>query len=140
MSNLFRTSDAASLALHAGMLMAETPGTRRSTSEMAGVLKVSAAHLAKVLQRLEQAGIVMGTRGPSGGYVLARPAKKIALIELYRAVEGKPEDERCPFGVPACDGDACPLGRYFDRLNRQATAKLVRTRLADVHPRLGRQR
>jgi Rrf2 family protein len=137
MSSLFRASDAASLAVHAAVLLAETPDARRRTGEMAEVLKVSSAHLAKVLQRLEQASLVIGTRGPSGGYRLARPAKAISLAEIYEAVEGSLNAERCPFDVPVCNGRGCVLGGFFGALNKKAKAKLARTRLSEVHLKLG---
>jgi Rrf2 family protein len=104
---------------------------------MAREFGVSAAHLAKVLGRLERAGLVLGTRGPAGGYVLARPARLVSLAQVFEAVEGPLSDRRCPFDVPVCDGNGCLLGGYFRVLNRKAAAKLNRTKLSNVHLKLG---
>jgi Rrf2 family transcriptional regulator, iron-sulfur cluster assembly transcription factor len=140
MSGLFQASDAAALGLHAALLLAQAPGERRRTGEMARTLKVSAAHLAKVMQRLEQAGLVSGLRGPGGGYQLARPAPAISLAEVYQAVEGTLHAGRCPFNVPVCDNHGCVLGSYFGDLNRRVLVRLKRTKLSAVRLKLGVKR
>ena len=69
---------------------------------MADGLSASEAHLAKVLQRLAKAGLVTGTRGPGGGFRLTRPAKEISAREVYEAIEGRLQVERCMVGKPLC--------------------------------------
>jgi Rrf2 family protein len=44
--------------------------------------------LENILRELRHAGIVRTQRGAEGGYLLARPAEKINLAEILRAVEG----------------------------------------------------
>ena len=53
MSTMLRISEAASLAMHAMLLLAKAPETILSTHEAATKLGVSEAHLAKVMQRLQ---------------------------------------------------------------------------------------
>jgi Rrf2 family protein len=48
---------------------------------------LSARACEPALQALTAAGIIKGVRGPSGGYVLARPASAITLRALYEAFE-----------------------------------------------------
>ncbi|HDQ99910.1 MAG TPA: Rrf2 family transcriptional regulator [candidate division WOR-3 bacterium] len=136
MAQLFQVSEAASLALHAGLLLARAGDAPVPVSELARRLKVSRAHLAKVLQALERAGLVQGTRGPAGGYRLARPANKTTLRQVYEAVAGPLANGRCVFGVPACDGNGCPLGGFTRGLAGRVITKLDRTRLSDVKVRL----
>ena len=100
--------------------------------EVAAGLRVSLAHLAKVMATLERAGLVAGTRGPSGGYRLTRPASRISLAEVYEAVEGALAPGRCVFGVPVCNGKRCVLGGYFGRVSREVAAKLRRTKLSEI--------
>lgn len=47
--------------------------------------------LYRVLRRLVDAGLLRGVSGPGGGYALARPAKKINLLEIIVAIEGDRE-------------------------------------------------
>src|ERR1700749_1731751 len=47
--------------------------------------------LYRVLRRLVDAGLLLGTSGPAGGYSLPKPAAKITLLEIVSAVESPPE-------------------------------------------------
>ena len=44
--------------------------------------------LQNILLELRRAGIVASHRGPEGGHVLARPADRITVADVIRAVEG----------------------------------------------------
>lgn len=132
MGGILRSSEAASLALHAAGLLAEDTASRLRVKELAARLKVSAAHLAKVLQRLEQAGIVVGARGPNGGYRLARAPQRVSLVEVYEAVAGPLAEDICPFRIPVCAGNGCLLGSFFRSVSRKVTAQLAGTRLSDI--------
>lgn len=44
--------------------------------------------LAKILQTLTRAGILVSTAGTNGGYSLARPASEINAFEVIRAIDG----------------------------------------------------
>lgn len=138
--NLFRVSAAANLALHAALLLARYDDRPARTRELAGTLGASEAHLAKVLRQLERHGLVRGTRGPSGGFRLARPAAAVTLLEVYEAVEGRAGNGRCIFGIATCDGRVCSLGGYFRKVNREVLARLANTRLSDVGIRIGVKR
>ena len=45
-------------------------------------------YLLRALKALERAGVLHSTRGPHGGYRLARPAKAISLLDVIEAVDG----------------------------------------------------
>lgn len=131
-TRLLHSSEAASIGLHATAVLAGAPESALTARAIAEKLSVSEAHLAKVLAVLERSGLVSGTRGPTGGYRLARPADRITLKEVYEAIDGPLEPESCPFSVPVCDGTKCVLGAFFGRLNREVTNKLLRTRVSDI--------
>jgi Rrf2 family protein len=132
MNEFLQASEATRLALHGMALLAAADGEARTARTLARALKASAAHLAKVLQGLERAGLVSGTRGPAGGYRLSRPADRIRLSEVYGAVAGALPGKRCAFDVPVCGGSACPLSGFFAGVNRQVADKLRETRLSEV--------
>lgn len=131
-SGLVRTSEAATLALHAAAIMASNPESHVTAAVMADGLSASEAHLSKVLQRLAKAGVVAGTRGPGGGFQLTRPAKEISLREVYEAIEGRLQVERCMVGKPLCNKRDCPLGSLFARLSDDVLKTLGKTTLADI--------
>ncbi len=45
-------------------------------------------YLLKILQQLVKADVLRSKRGPRGGFSLARPAKKITLLQIIEAVDG----------------------------------------------------
>ena len=137
MAELFHVSDGASLAIHAALLLGHAPDRRLRNRDIASTLQVSEAHLAKVLRALERARLVTATRGPAGGFELARPARDIDLKEVYEAVEGPLRVEKCLLGVPACDGNGCVLGGFFRSMERKVVARLKQTRLSDLKLKLG---
>ena len=47
--------------------------------------------LYRVLRRLVDAGLLVGTSGPAGGYALAKSPSKITLLDIVSAVESPPE-------------------------------------------------
>jgi len=136
-SGPFRVSEAANLGLHALAVIAAGPQPSHRTREIAARLKASVTHLAKVMVALDHAGLVVGTRGPAGGYQLARPASRISLKEIYEAIEGPMQARACLFGEPVCEAGGCMLSKYFGGLNREVIRKLARTRLTDLVKEFG---
>lgn len=137
MADIFNISDAARIGLHAVMLLAREPRRPRTIKGLAQQLNCSAAHLAKVLIRLEHAGLIIGKTGPGGGYTLARKAKEINLLQVYQAITGRLKITSCPFAVPVCTGSGCPLGRFFKMVNQQVGHQLMKTNLADLKTNIG---
>ncbi len=63
-----------------------------SIAELTGVTQ---RFTLKILHRLVQAGIVKSFKGNKGGYVLARPAKDITLLEVVEEIYGPLTLNRC---------------------------------------------
>ncbi len=128
---LLRVSEAASIALHTTVFLASDAKGMVSVKQIASRLKVSEAHLSKVLQRLAKAGVVRSARGPKGGFVLNRPAGKITLLEVYEAIEGPLRPTKCLLNKPICRGDKCVLGGLLKKVNQQTRDYLARTSLSE---------
>jgi Rrf2 family protein len=83
-------------ALHCCTLLATLPeGAFLSTKDLAEFHGVPKEYLSKALQALSQAGLVLTTLGPRGGYRLSRGAAKISFLEIVEAVEGKTSTFQC---------------------------------------------
>ena len=54
---------------------------------------ISLQYLEQVFAALRRAGIVKSIKGPQGGYLLDRPADKITVLEIVKALEGSYELE-----------------------------------------------
>lgn len=133
MSEIVRISDAASIGMHAMMLLAaKSHGEPLSAVSVAETLGVSKAHLAKVFQRLAKAHLVKSTRGPQGGFVLGRSADTIPIMEIYEVLEGPFGETGCLLGEPVCDGDCCLLGGKIAELHDELKRYLERTRLSEL--------
>jgi Rrf2 family protein len=131
MANLLRISDAASLAMHAMVMLAANPGKEISTRQIASELNASEAHLSKVLQRLAKAGLVTSTRGPKGGFMLQRRGEEVRLLDVYEAIEGPLVRNNCLLGKQICDGK-CILGDLLETVDRQIGDYLAGTNLAEL--------
>lgn len=118
MAKLVHFSEAASLALHAMVLIAKTKNYINVNS-IAQEMGASKNHLAKVLQQLVKHNFLKSVRGPSGGFVLSKPADQITILEIYEAIEGKIDLPECPLDRKICPFDKC----LVDGLVRDVTAQ-----------------
>jgi Rrf2 family protein len=135
MRTALRVSEATSLALHAMALLAQNGRHSVSCNEMASTLSVSEAHLSKVLQRLGKQGFVSSTRGPKGGFRLARPADQVSLLEVYEAIDGPVHFSNCLFETPVCEGHGhCIMGDLLNTVDQEVLRYLQDTRLVDLAP------
>lgn len=63
-------------------------GAAQSAKDVAEAYHIPPQLLAKILQTLTKAGILLSTAGTNGGYALARPASDISAFEVIRAIDG----------------------------------------------------
>ncbi|NLI79525.1 MAG: Rrf2 family transcriptional regulator [Candidatus Riflebacteria bacterium] len=132
MSEFVKFSDAANLAFHAMIELSAQSGEEVPLKEIAHRLQASEAHLSKVLQRLRKVGLVTASRGPTGGYRVARPLNEITFAEIFQVIEGAVVPRTCLFGTPVCGQAGCELGRFIGQVNRQVQEFLGRLTLADL--------
>jgi Rrf2 family nitric oxide-sensitive transcriptional repressor len=116
------------------MRMAGAPERAFSTADLAAEFGLSRNHLAKIMQRLAQAGLVATRRGGGGGAVLARRPEDIRLGAVVRLLEeGQPLVECLSEGGGACVIDGrCGLKARLRRAEAVFLAELDRTTLADL--------
>jgi Rrf2 family protein len=130
MSSVLKISEAVSLGIHAGMIIAGT-NEKVSASVIAKQLMASEHHLAKVMQRLVRSGIIMSNRGPKGGFSLARDAKEISLLDIYVAVDGEFPSQNCFFSTEVCNGH-CPMGDLLVKVNHDVKKYFETKNLSDL--------
>lgn len=118
--------------MHTMVYLAVSPERVVSTREIARKLGASENHLSKVLQRLARDRLVKAVRGPSGGYMLGKPAREISLLDVVESIDGPLEPSNCILGVPICDGMRCILGGMVKEINKTVKAYLLRTKIADL--------
>ena len=78
--------------------------------EIARQMAVPEDFLAKILKTLVDHGLVRSTRGPHGGYALARLSAEISFLDVIEAVEGPVAVNVCLDGEDTCDhSTACTM-------------------------------
>jgi Rrf2 family protein len=132
MSSVLKVSHAASLAVHTMAFLARGNQEPHSVKEIASILHVSEAHLAKVLGTLARAGLVQSTRGPSGGFVMAPGADQTPLMAVFEAIEGKFAPTDCLFEIPLCGDGTCIFGDLVKDMNERVSRYLTETRVSDT--------
>ena len=75
-------------AVRALIELAVAEGGQRTRHELAEAQDIPSRYLEAVLIDLRRAGLVLGQRGPAGGYQLGRPAELISVADIARAVDG----------------------------------------------------
>jgi Rrf2 family protein len=93
MLRLSKKADYALIAMR--HLAASEPGTSASAREIAENYAIPAELLAKVLQRLVRARLLLSVQGTRGGYKLGRPAIQMSVADVIQAIDG-------PVAVTAC--------------------------------------
>jgi Rrf2 family protein len=99
------TSGRFAMAAHALALLSQSEEGYPS-SYIASSVNTHAVFLRRILRDLVAAGLVVAREGRAGGYRLARPAARISLAEVYRAIE--PGGPLAP--SPAEPSVRCPVG------------------------------
>ena len=129
MSKLFNLSDAASIAIHAMVLVAKSEPSI-NVIKIADSTKTSKHHVAKVMQRLVKDGFVQSQRGPTGGFSLKRKAEEITFLEIYESIEGKIEISHCMMEVPVCPFHKCIMNNITRKMSEEFVQYLKSQNLA----------
>ena len=119
-------------AMRAVLALAESDGRPMTNRSIAEIMKVPPSYLSKVLQSLARGGIVNSTRGLNGGFVLARAAGMISMLDILDAVSPIKRIETCPLDVESHGSDLCPLHRRLDQAMADVQKAFAGTTLAEL--------
>ncbi len=95
---------------------------------------ISQAFLEQIFMQLRRAELVESSRGPGGGYSLAREADDISIYEIMQAVEEPVQMTRCSLDeVGGCvAGSRCLTHGLWQDLSQHIAQFLGETSLQDV--------
>lgn len=102
-------------ALRAMACLAFKPEQLTPTTELARQTRVPPNYLAKVLQMLSTADLIIGRRGVGGGYRLARLPSQISMLDVINAVAPVSRIESCPLGLNNHGDNLCALHMCLDK-------------------------
>jgi len=101
--------------------------------DIADCSDVPQPYLAKIMKKLNDAGIIDSRRGKHGGIWLARPAKLISLYEISVALEGEGFLGHCLLGSGMCsDKQNCPTHHFWSRHRESIRRELEQIKLTDA--------
>lgn len=108
-------SATAEYALRAVVQLARLGGGPATAEEIANATQVPSGYLSRVLRDLARSGILTARRGIGGGFALAKPAGRITVWDVMKAVDGGFQRiERCPLDIPGHDEALCALHALLD--------------------------
>ena len=113
------------LALHAD----DGSVTLADVAERQGI---SQAYLEQLFRRLKQSGLVVGARGPGGGYRLARTLEHISVSDIIGAVGEGVDATRCGGTGDCQDGEICLTHELWADLSQQIDLFLKRITFASL--------
>src|SRR5712691_10797608 len=104
-----------------------------SAKDVAEAYGIPQEALAKILQRLVKAGLLVSQHGTNGGYMLASDAAKISAFEVIRAIDGPLFITSCITVRGECDQtDRCTIREPLRRVNESIEQVLRRITISEM--------
>ena len=94
---------------------------------------ISAKYLWQIMNLLKTAGLVRGTRGPKGGYILLRDPATITLLDVIQILEGPVTLVECVDDPDFCTRTAnCVAHTVWDEVSQAIRNALQKITLAEI--------
>ena len=90
------------------------PGTRQTAAELAAVSHAPVTFVAKILQRLVAARLVMSHRGFEGGFELGREPGSVSVLDIVTVLDGPLCLNDCLPGGGGCESDGAGVSTRVD--------------------------
>ena len=139
MLRLTKKADYGLMALKYLAEQAQCPSSAQSISGAASAKAIADAYhippqlLAKILQTLAKAGLLVSHAGTNGGYALARQAHEISAFEVIRAIDGPLFITSCITIHGACDlAGHCTIKEPLRKVNDSIKDLLSGIRISDL--------
>jgi Rrf2 family protein len=111
---------------------AQTP-IAQSAKDIAQAYHIPPPLLAKILQTLARAGLLVSHAGTNGGYALAKPANQISAFEVIRAIDGPLFITSCITIHGACDlAGHCTIKEPLRKVNDSIKDLLSNIHISDL--------
>ncbi len=131
------------VAIHTLAALAVNEGRPVRSEDLARSASTNPTVIRSILSRLADAGLSSSQLGAGGGALLARPAEKIRLFDVYQAVEDceifplhrSPPDESCVVGKHIQEA----IRPAFDRARAALETELANVTIADIAGDIARQ-
>ncbi len=125
---MFRLSQKADYGL---ILLSNLAHTKEPTSvaKVAKKNQIPSKFLSQIAIDLRKAGILASREGASGGYTLAKEAKKIKLLDVLKTLDGELVEGKCFEEGHEC---SCGAGEMWQEMREQMEATIGKKTVADL--------
>jgi Rrf2 family protein len=117
-------SQTSEYALRAIVFLGNEGGIPQTTAQISAATKAPSSYLSKVMQKLNQQGIVGSQRGLHGGFTIKKPLTELTILDVVNAVDPIQRIKECPLGNRAHAKNLCPLHSTMDAMMAQAEETL----------------
>ena len=109
-------------------------GATVKIKDIADRQEISPKYLEQIISELNRAGLVRSTRGPQGGYSLARPPEEYTVGSILRVMEGDLSVVQCvKDGEDFCDRfETCTTVRLWTKMSDAISSVVDNIALADL--------
>jgi len=109
-----------------------------SAKDVADSFGIPPEALAKILQRLAKAGLLLSQQGTNGGYRLARPAHTISAFEVIQVIDGPLFITSCVTTRGECgQSDRCNIREPLRKVNESIEGVLRRIKISHMREEPG---
>ncbi len=105
------------------------PVTLKSISDNQGI---SLSYLEQLFSKMRKSDLVTGTRGPGGGYMLAKDVDQISMADIVVAVDEPLDITQCDGAENCHDGKRCLSHYLWSELSDQLYQFLAGIRLGQL--------
>ena len=100
-------------------------------------LGLSSPFLGKILQNLVKQKLLVSTKGPNGGFGLAKKAEEITLWDIVIKVDGEEFFTNCLISLEPCrthdpSKPLCPVHSQYDKLRSEISGFYQKTTLETI--------
>ncbi|MCK5534896.1 Rrf2 family transcriptional regulator [bacterium] len=112
-------------AVRALCFIAQSKKNKVSVGELVKELKIPRPFLRKILQILNKKKMLKSSKGPHGGFILAKPGNKILLTDLMKIFQGVLKLNKCIFKKQVCPNmKTCKLKKKIDKIEKHVISEL----------------
>jgi Rrf2 family protein len=111
-------------------------GQHLGAAQIAHTIGAPPNYLGKLLRVMARQGLVESHKGPTGGFRLARPARRIRLLDVVEPIEQVSRWNDCALGWTECSDDApCAVHARWKLIREDYLKMLAETSIADLAQR-----
>lgn len=95
--------------------------TKIGIKQISKELDIPTPFLGKILQSLAKHKLLSSTKGPHGGFGLAKDPFQISLMDIVEIIDGLDNFNSCILGLPSCteDNAHCPIHKNYAGIREQ---------------------